>query len=676
MRAPSWRTNGVKPTAHNARPRYGSHLSVAGGGHLALIEAARLQFDSVQVFTKNQRQWTAQPLRDEQIALWREAVIATGWSDAPQRIVSHNSYLVNLASPDPSARARSIAAQRDELERCETLGIAWCVMHPGAHLGAARRPSDPNVLRAPSSNDEVAGLERIAAALDELHRDLAGYKVISCLETTTGSGTNLGYDFAHLARIRSLVRAPERVGICVDSCHIVAAGYDLSTASKARAVLEELDTVCSLETVRVVHVNDSVGALGSRKDRHAHIGEGCCGEACFHAILNAQALRDVPMILETPKEDESDRNEQEWDLVNIKRLEAMRVRSMSGMSSMIGMLPMIGMLTMFTLFAGSSIGCQWFGGGTSAMKSAPLTARSGPVEPTAGEKVKLATATELRTAGDNEAALALFQELLEKNPLLPEAYVGIGDVRFSQGRYADAEPNFKRAVTLDPADFQAQYGHGRSLQMLGRLAESIGAYQRALVANPKSAEVNLNMATAYLSLGDPRVAAQFGQRAVQLEPRNGAAHVNLGVAYERLGRPGDAIVQYQAAAELLPATPQLLTNMVNAYVADGRYPEAVNTAIALTKLSLGPETYERLGWAEFRAGNYDSSSAAYRQSVVIDPNYWPAWNGIGVNALNRWLLSEKKDAVAASEARRAFRASMQANPNQPKVLKLYTTYGL
>ncbi len=656
------------------RPRYGSHLSVAGGGHLALEEAVRLQLDSVQVFTKNQRQWTAPPLRPEQVALWRAAVVATGWSDARERIVSHNSYLVNLASPDPVARKRSIALQRDELERCETLGIAWCVMHPGAHLGAARRPSDPNVLGAKANADEAGGLKRIASSLDQLHRELAGFKVVTCLETTTGSGTNLGYDFAHLAQVRSLVRDPDRVGICVDTCHIVAAGYDLSTRSKARAVLDELDEVCGIDAVRVVHVNDSVGAMGSRKDRHAHIGDGCCGEACFHAILTARALRKVPMILETPKDDDEDDEcddrdgkqppANEWDLVNIQRLEAIRL------------LKTVAIVAAVALSCGSSIGCQLFSGGSGSAKATRSAQRSAPVEPTAQEQTTLSAATQLRTAGDNEAALALFQELLEKNPLLPEAYVGIGDVRFAQGRFVEAEPSYKRAVTLDPADFQAQYGHGRSLQMLGRLAESIGAYQRALVANPKSAEVNLNMATAYLSLGDPRVAAQFAERAVQLEPRSGAAHVNLGVAYERLGRPADALMQYQAAAELLPQTPQLLTNMVNAYVADGRYPEAVNTAIALTKLASGPETYERLGWAEFRAGNYDSSSVAYRQAVVLDPNYWPAWNGIGVNALNRWLLSEKKDSVAASEARRAFRASMQANPNQPKVLKLYTTYGL
>ena len=662
-----------------ARPLYGSHLSVAGGMHLAIAEAMRLGMDALQVFTKNQRQWTSPPLQSEQVELWRAAVRATGWVDPQRRIVSHNSYLVNLASPDDAQRARSIALQREEIERCETLDIAWCVMHPGAHLGAPRKASAPNVLRATPNADELAGLKRIAASLDRIHAEVPGGKTITCLETTTGSGTNLGYDFSHLAIIRDLVHDPQRVGICLDTCHVVAAGYDMSTVEKSQAVIDEFDSVCGLENLRVVHMNDSVGALGSRRDRHAHIGKGCCGEGCFGSILACCELRAIPMILETPKDDPQDGRD--WDLVNIDALEVIRLRgeTMSAGASHRGatlrsILSIVvgGVVTLAVL--SNLVSCRASSG---VQSSANRTNSNGGVqEPTKVQQTKLTAAGQLREQGDNESALALFQEVLAQNPLLPEAFVGIGDVRFAQGRYSDAEPNYRRAAHLDPADFQAQYGHGRSLQMLGRIAEAIGAYQRAIVANPQSAEANLNMATAYLSLGDARVAAQFAERAAALDPKNGAAHVNLGVAYERLGRPADAIAQYQAAAELMPPTPQLLINMVNAYVADDRYPEAVNTAVALTKLSSVPETYERLGWAEFRAGNYDSSSIAYRQAVVLDPQYWPAWNGIGVNALNRWLLSEKRDSHAGDEARHAFRASMQANPNQPKVLKLYTTYGL
>ncbi len=670
--------------------------------HLAILEAIRLGMDSLQIFTKNQRQWSAPPLSDEQLESWMVALREAGWSDSPHRIVSHNSYLVNLASPDDQQRNRSITLQRDELQRCEALGIAWCVMHPGAHLGSPRKPGSPNVLRVDPSADELAGLKRIASGLDEIHRSLRGAKVITCLETTTGSGTNLGYDFSHLAKLRELVSDPDRVGVCLDTCHVVAAGYDMSTTKKASAVLDEFDELCGLENLRVVHVNDSIGELGSRRDRHTHIGQGCCGDACFYGILTRRELRETPMILETPKDDPV--GGRDWDLVNIDALEAIRLGGRSATPNVsrakksapkpaprpngnptraqtprgvVGrsIVLMLAVLMLLSLIVAGSSGCRMSGRtpGSANQGSGKGTA---PQNPTPTQRSQLEMADQLRQRGDSESALALCREVLAQNPLLPQAYVGIGDIRFSQGKYSDAEPNYRTAARLDPGDFQAQFGHGRSLQMLGRLGEAIGAYQRAIVANPKSAEASLNMSTAYLSLGDARVAAQFAERATTLDPHSGAARVNLGVAYERMGRPADAIRQYQAAIELMPQTPQLLINLVNAYVADGRYPEAVNTAVALTKLSSVPETYERLGWAEFRAGHYDSSSIAYRQAVVLDPRYWPAWNGIGVNALNRWLLSEKKDSYAGDEARRAFRSSMQANPNQPKVLKLYTTYGL
>lgn len=636
---------------------------MAGGLHLAVDEAVRLGHASVQIFTKNQRQWSAPPLSANAISEWKAAIRRAGWGDAPTRAVSHNSYLVNLASPDAESRAKSIALQRDELERCEALGVGCCVLHPGAHLGETRKPSDPNRLREKSSADELAGLRRIADSLNELHQSLKGLRTVSCLETTTGSGTNLGYDFAHLEAVRSMVSEPERVGVCVDTCHIVAAGYDMSTPAHARATLDELDEIVGLEHVRVVHLNDSVGAMGSRKDRHAHIGEGVCGDACFAAILSRREMQVIPMILETPKDGLCDG--EPWDTVNIRRLEAIRcARAL--------------LLIAFACTALLQGGCSLFGWGKATQNqssvSAPASTRV--VEPTRAEQSKLDAAAKLEAKGDLDAALALFNDLLASNPRLPEAYIGVGDVRLTQRRYAEAEPNYRMAAKLDPGDFRAQYGHGRTLHLLGRNADAIGAYQRALASQPRSAPLNLSLATAYLSLGDARAAAVFAERSVEIDPRNGPARVNLGVAYERLARPRDAIAQYQAALELMPPSPQLLTNLVNAFVADRRYPEAVNTAIALTRLASAPEAYERLGWAQFRAGQYDASSEAYRQAVALDASYWPAWNGVGVNALNRWLASEKRDSNAAGEARSAFRASMRANPDQPKVLKLCTTYGI
>jgi len=649
-------------------PRYGSHLSVAGGLHLAVEEAKRLGLRSLQVFTRNQRQWNAPPLREDEIAAFAAARKSAGL-DAPSAVVSHNSYLINLASPDAAQRRKSIASQRTELERCEALGIEACVLHPGAHLGTPRRPREPNRLGESPTPDEQKGLARITASVQTLLRETRGARVRICLETTTGAGTNLGYDFAHLGHILDSVHEPERVGVCIDTCHIVAAGYDMSTAQRAADVLGHFDTIIGLGQVRVVHVNDSAGPLASRLDRHAHIGQGCCGDACFRSILTHPALVDVPMILETPKDGEpSGRGAGKlWDTVNIRALERIRTRSARRTVTLL-------LAVVCFVYGISGVGCA----SKRTVSSSPTTPQVAAArgEPSPAEQQQLQGGSQAVADGRFDEALAQFQAILRTNPKLPEAFIGIGDVRFAQGRYSEAEPNYRRAAALDPEDFNAQFGLGRSLQMLGRNTEAITAYHRALIADPESAEANGNMATAYLSLGDSAVAMQFGERAVALDPKSGAAHVNLGVAYERLGRPADAIAQYQAAAELLPVTPQLLINLVNASVADGRFEEAIATAQTLTRLSDRPESFERLGWALFRAGRYNESGAAYRQAATLDTTYWPAWNGIGVNALNAWIRSDKRDSDAGNEARRAFRSSLQANPDQPKIVKLFTTYGL
>jgi deoxyribonuclease-4 len=300
----------------------GSHLSISGGMYKALDEAGRLGMECVQVFTKNQRRWAVPPLTEDDRSAWLSSLAELGWEDPESlRTVSHNSYLINMASPDPEGRAKSIALQREELERCEQLSIPLLVAHPGAHLGGARPRGDRNRLGEPPSADELAGLERIITALDELHAETPGYVVRTCLETTVGSGTNLGYDFQHLKIIREGVAEPERVGFCLDTCHVTAAGYDLSTEGGADEVLACFDETCGLENLLSLHLNDSQGALGSRLDRHAHIGDGCCGEACFRAILGHPALVSRPMILETAKEETPDgRN---WDEENLDRLRAL-----------------------------------------------------------------------------------------------------------------------------------------------------------------------------------------------------------------------------------------------------------------------------------------------------------------------------------------------------------------
>jgi len=286
----------------------------------AIDEAVALRFGAVQIFTRNQRQWTPKPLEKDEIAEFHAARKGTVFADGA-RIVSHNSYLVNLASPDAANLAKSMACERAELERCELLGVPVSVAHPGAHLGESRKPKDPNDLDGEPTADELAGLKRIAKSIDQLHKELKGYKVRIALETTTGTGTNLGYAFHHLARIRDMVKEPERIAYCIDTCHVFAAGYDVSTAAKARAVLERFDREAGLAHVAAIHVNDSEAPFASRKDRHAHIGEGLCGDAWFEAVLACRALDRCPKVLETEKGDAP--GGRPWDAVNAQKLAAL-----------------------------------------------------------------------------------------------------------------------------------------------------------------------------------------------------------------------------------------------------------------------------------------------------------------------------------------------------------------
>ena len=303
----------------------GSHLSIAGGMVNALRQAKRLRTDCVQVFTVNQRQWRPTPPNEQQREEWLAELTAMGWDSisdgGPARVISHNSYLINLASPDATLWKRSLAAMRDEIERCEALRVPLVVMHPGAHLGEPRTRGSANDLSGTISLDERAGIERIVRALDRIHADLPGYRTVACLETTVGSGTNLGYSFHHLAMIRGAVREPQRIAFCFDTCHVTAAGYDMTTAGNAHAVMQQWDETCDIENLRAFHFNDSRGAVGSRLDRHAHIGDGCCNRACFRFLMNHAAFAFVPKILETPKE--RDDHGREWDRVNLQRLRRM-----------------------------------------------------------------------------------------------------------------------------------------------------------------------------------------------------------------------------------------------------------------------------------------------------------------------------------------------------------------
>ncbi len=277
---------------------FGSHLSIAGGLHHALEEARGLGMDCVQVFTKNQRQWSGKPVDDAAVDLWRRHQAQTGIGVT----VSHDSYLINLASPNAETLGKSRGLFRIELLNCEALGIPWLVTHPGAHMGEG----------------EEAGLAAVAASLDAIHADLPGLTTVTCLEVTAGQGTSLGWRLDHLQRIIERIKQPERLAVCLDTAHLLAAGYDLTGAAGMRSVLDEIDATVGLDRVKVVHVNDSKTPRGSRVDRHAHIGQGHVAMAAFVELVNHRHFRGVAKILETPKEDAPDGRP--WDAINLAAL--------------------------------------------------------------------------------------------------------------------------------------------------------------------------------------------------------------------------------------------------------------------------------------------------------------------------------------------------------------------
>jgi len=281
---------------------FGSHLSIAGGVVNALNEAESLGLETVQIFTKNQRQWRVKPLAEGARGDWLGRLGELGWED---RTVAHDSYLINLASPKDELYEKSIALMAEEFARAAALSVRYLVSHPGAHTGSGLE----------------AGLDRIAAGYERIFREAPG-GVTLCLENTAGGGSTIGRTFEELADLRERIVGkgvdPSRVGFCIDTCHALAGGYDITTRKKAGGVLDELDRVCGLEHVRVLHLNDSKGALGSRIDRHEHIGEGEAGLEGFAAFVNRQELAGVPMIMETPK-GESESGEP-FDAINLARL--------------------------------------------------------------------------------------------------------------------------------------------------------------------------------------------------------------------------------------------------------------------------------------------------------------------------------------------------------------------
>ena len=264
-------------------PFFGTHMSVAGGLANAVSASVELGCETVQIFTKNANQWAGKPLASADIENFRRAVRSAGLHYP----TAHDSYLINLAAPDDALFGKSIAAFTDELERAESLGLSYLVTHPGAHTGSGVE----------------AGLARVVAGLDEAMARCAGFEVKVLLETTAGQGTTLGARFEELAAILSRVRQPERFAVCFDTCHVFAAGYPLAEEADYAATFAQFDDMIGLQKLNLFHMNDSVKPLGSRVDRHAGLGLGEIGLEAFRRLVTDPRFQDIPMILETPKED-------------------------------------------------------------------------------------------------------------------------------------------------------------------------------------------------------------------------------------------------------------------------------------------------------------------------------------------------------------------------------------
>jgi deoxyribonuclease IV len=275
----------------------GAHESIAGGYYKAVETARRLGCDCVQLFTKNNNQWRAKELSDDDVARFKTAIKECRISYP----LAHDSYLINLASPDPILWKKSIDSFVVEMLRADRLGIPYVVTHPGAYTTA----------------NEEKGIAAVVRALNEVHKQTRGIQSHVLLETTAGQGSCLGCRFEQLAAILDGVKNPDGMGICVDTCHVFAAGYPLGTEKEYKATMRALDKSVGVKLVKAFHLNDSLKPLGSRVDRHAHIGRGLIGKEAFRLLLNDRRFRKVPMYIETPKGEE---NGKDLDVINLRTL--------------------------------------------------------------------------------------------------------------------------------------------------------------------------------------------------------------------------------------------------------------------------------------------------------------------------------------------------------------------
>ncbi|HEY6951127.1 MAG TPA: deoxyribonuclease IV [Bacteroidota bacterium] len=259
----------------------GAHMSIAGGVHTAVERGESIGCTAIQMFVKNNNQWYGKPLTESQVSTYKDLLLKS--SIGP--VIVHDTYLINLCAVDKLILQKSRDALKDELDRCEMLGVPYLNFHPGAHVGRG----------------EGDGIRTIAESLNIVHERTKGYRVRSVLETTAGQGSSIGYRFEQIRAIIDAVVEKERMAVCVDTCHVFAAGYDIRSEKGYELTFEEFDAVIGLDRLVAFHVNDSMRGLGSRVDRHEHIGKGSIGLAGFKHLMNDERFRDIPKILETEK---------------------------------------------------------------------------------------------------------------------------------------------------------------------------------------------------------------------------------------------------------------------------------------------------------------------------------------------------------------------------------------
>jgi deoxyribonuclease-4 len=271
----------TKITKQLRGPLLGAHMSIAGGVDKALLLGKQVDCTAIQIFTKSSRQWAGSPYTPEEVENFARNRTETGIGT----VIAHDSYLLNLGSPDGALRKKSVRAFIDELERCERLGVLNLVGHPGAHMGAG----------------EEQGMKLIARSMNQIHKACPGYRTKITLEITAGQGSCLGYRFEQIARMIELTKESERVRVCFDTAHAFAAGYDIRSEEGYERTFTEFDETIGLDRLAAFHLNDSKKEFNSRVDRHEHIGKGYIGVETFRRLVNDKRFWGLPMCLETPK---------------------------------------------------------------------------------------------------------------------------------------------------------------------------------------------------------------------------------------------------------------------------------------------------------------------------------------------------------------------------------------